>query len=151
VSWKQAGRETGAPIGGDEMAPAPRRGGREVFENLRESPPPSPTRLRFAIDSQARKAVDSARVVVAAIARVRISACGCACVRACVRFPRCGDPRLGCIVRDRAWVRARARAPSRLRCTDDLGKLRDPARFSRCDIAPRRLGSSVLLSSGSML
>jgi len=82
VSSKQAGRETGAPIGGDEMAPAPRRGGREVFENLRESPLPSPTRLRFAIDSQARKAVDGARVVVAAIARFAFQ---CACVRACVR------------------------------------------------------------------
>jgi len=86
-----------------------------------------------------------------AFQRAGVRACVRACVRAYLSFPRCGDPRLGCIVRDRAWVRARARAPSRLRCTDDLGKLRDPAWFSRCNIVQRRLGFSVSLSSGSML
>jgi len=58
---EREGRETGAPVGGDEVTPTPRRGG--SLGNLRELAATTDS-VRFgvlAIDSQARRAVDGAR------------------------------------------------------------------------------------------
>lgn len=145
-----------ADCGGDEMAPtSPREREREV--GVREgtcmrglNSPPPPPRLASVwrphpIDSQARKAVDSARLSL----HNRVLHCA-----RVLHLPRCEELELEleCIARDRAWVRAldarvRARARCGSHCTDDLGKRANLSSSSSISLLDYKIVRSYIFST----